>query len=166
MWQVVWACNIESRGPILDIGRIKKVLSSRLRGGNMVQVAWFIADWEVITWFEYHDLWRLVHLVLPAIPLGLISLRSDVIVLGGRGPCRASFNGSYLEREIELVSERFYWWDASWSRKTQGWVEMMLIGGSRSELSNRPIDETSPFVTRVASSPFLGEVKEITIFRF
>ena len=42
---------------------------------------------------------------------------------------------------------------------------MMLIGGSRSKLSNRPVDETSPSVTRVAMSPFLGEAKEITSFR-
>lgn len=43
---------------------------------------------------------------------------------------------------------------------------MMPIRGSRSELSNRPVDETSPSVTRVVLSPFLGEAKEITSFRF
>ena len=145
------------------------MIYSRLRGDNMVRVPWFVTDWEVITLFEYHDSWRLMLLVLPVIPLWLIRLRSDVIECGAIGPCRTSFNGAYLEKEIELVFERFYWWDASWSRKTQGWVEMMLIGGSRSELSNRPIDETSPSVTRVALSPFPRRSKrdnEIPVLEF
>ena len=46
---------------------------------------------------------------------------------------------------------------------------MMLIGGSRSELSNRPIDETSPSMTRVALSTFLGRSKrdnELSVSEF
>ena len=35
----------------------------------------------------------------------------------------------------------------------------MLFGGSRFELSNRPMDETSPSVARVVLSPFFGRIK-------
>ena len=83
------------------------MVGSRLKGDNMVRVPWFIADRKVATWFEYHNPWRLVLLVLPVISFSLVRPRSDAIEYEVRRPCGTSSSEASLMREVEMTSRYF-----------------------------------------------------------